>query len=272
MSPAASPKIPVDAHVHFHAPRQVEDTLEAAAVNFRKLRPADAMRERGVLLLAQSARESVFEWLKDQPRVGAWSVTGMPAEPQSLWLRRSDVEILVVCGRQVDVEPGLELLVLGTHRQVVPGLGLARTVREAQAEGSLAVLPWGFGKWTGRRKRRVREAIASQDLAGMWMGDNGGRLAALPRPPLLAEGERAGRAVLPGSDPFPFGADHRRVGGFGCLVAVDLDQERPWRSLRAALTRVGGSPEAYGSGTGLVGFCLKQVRMQVRKRLAGRSS
>jgi hypothetical protein len=272
MSASATPTIPVDAHVHFHGLHLVEGTLDAAAGNFRMLGLANSAPVCGVLLLAQSTHESVFERLREQPRIGAWVVAGVTAEPQSLWLQRNDAEILVVCGCQVNAEPGLELLALGTDRRIASGLGLAPTVREAQAEGSLAVLPWGFGKWTGRRKRRVREAIASEELAGMWMGDNGGRLAVLPRPPLLAEGERAGRAVLPGSDPFPFGADYRRVGSFGCLVAVVLDKERPWGSLRAALTRDGDSPEVYGSGTGLIEFGLKQARMQIRMRLDGRPS
>jgi hypothetical protein len=267
-----SPKIPVDGHVHFHDPRLVEPTLGAAARNFRALRIADPAPPRGVLLLAQYPREAVFDWLREQQRVGTWKITGVPAEPHSLWLRCEASELLVVCGYQVDVERGLELLVLGTNRPIAGGLGFVHTVREARARGALAVLPWGFGKWTGRRKRLVRAAINSADLTDMWMGDNGGRLSALPRPPLLAEGERAGHAILPGSDPFPFGDDYRRVGSFGCLVPTVLDPERPWQSLRIALVRHGSSPEAYGRAAGLLEFSVKQARIQVHKRYGGRAS
>ena len=272
MTLADPPKIPVDAHVHFHDPRLVEATLDAAARNFRALGIADSTPPRGVLLLAQSPREAVFEWLGEQPRVGPWTVTGVPAESHCLWLRCEASELLVVCGYQVDVERGLELLVLGTDQRIAGGLGFVPTVGEARARGALAVLPWGFGKWTGRRKRRVRAAINSAELPDMWMGDNGGRLSALPRPPLLAEGERAGHAILPGSDPFPFGRDYRRVGSFGCLVPIVLDRERPGQSLRIALVRHGGSPQAYGRPAGLLEFGLKQARIQVHKRYAGRAS
>src|SRR5688572_313754 len=84
----ASPvTLPVDAHVHFHDTSRVAATLDAAAANFGALGLAAVNRLRGALLLAQSCRERVFEWLRDQPRVDRWRVAATPAEPQCLWLR-----------------------------------------------------------------------------------------------------------------------------------------------------------------------------------------
>jgi hypothetical protein len=262
-------RLPVDAHVHFHDRSRVVDTLEAATANFSALGLAAGDRVRGALLLAQSFRERVFEWLRDQPRVERWQIAAVPAEPQSLWLRSDATEILVVCGRQVVAEPGLEVLALGTHRRIEDGLGLAATLELARSGEALAVMPWGFGKWTGRRKRRVREAIDAEKGADLWMGDNGGRLSALPKPRLLGEGERRGHAILPGTDPFPFWHDYRRVGSFGCVVPVQPDADRPWQSIRAALRQAGASPQSYGRGSGLLAFGLKQARMQFHKHFRG---
>jgi hypothetical protein len=271
--PATAPvlcRIPVDAHVHFHDRRHVAATLAAATANFRALEPAGASPVRGALLLGQSATERIFEWLRDQPGVGDWSVTPVPAEAQCVWLRSVPGEILVVCGRQVVAEPGLEVLALGTDRRIEDGLGLERTLQLAESADALAVLPWGFGKWTGRCKRRVREAIASRSVGKLWVGDNGGRLSLLPRPRLLDEAEAHGRGILPGTDPFPFGGDYRRVGSFGCLLETRLDPARPWAAIRAALARTAGSPQAYGRGAGVLEFGVRQAWMQVRKRLNGR--
>ena len=266
----ASPvTLPVDAHVHFHDRGCVAATLDAAASNFGALGLATGSRPRGALLLAQSCRERVFEWLRDQPRVDRWQVAAAPAEPQSVWLRSDAAEILVVCGSQVVAEPGLEVLALGTHRRIDDGLGLAATLEFARSGDALAVMPWGFGKWTGRRKRRVRDAIDSEKGADLWMGDNGGRLSALPKPRLLGEGERRGHAILPGTDPFPFWQDYRRVGSFGCVVPVLLETHRPWQSIRAALRHAGASPQCYGRASGLLEFGLKQARMQLHKHFRG---
>lgn len=262
-------RLPVDAHVHFHDRNRIAGTLEAAAVNFGALQLAGPAEVRGVLLLAQSSRERVFEWLRDQARVDRWTVAAVPAEPQSLWLRGGSAEILVVCGRQIVAEPGLEVLSLGTDRRIDDGLGLPATLALARSDDALAVLPWGFGKWTGRRKTRVRELIDAEKDVDLWLGDNGGRLSAWPKPRLLIEGERRGHAVLPGTDPFPFWQDFRRVGSFGCLVAVALDADRPWRSIRTALRRAGASPQGFGRGAGVLAFCLKQARMQLHKHFRG---
>lgn len=263
-------RIPVDGHVHFHHRELVAVTLDAALANFRALGAAGITRDCGVLLLAQAARESVFEWLRARPVVGAWSVTSVPGESQSLWLRREQGTLLVVCGRQVIAEPGLEVIALGTDQRIEDGLGLEPTLALARSAAALAVLPWGFGKWTGRRKLRIRKQLAVADVSSLWVGDNGGRLRNLGRPRLLDEAEARGIGVLPGTDPFPFGRDYRRVGSFGFLLDLPLVASRPWQSVRAALVGLKRSPEAYGRSSGSLGFGFRQAWMQVHKRLHGR--
>jgi hypothetical protein len=263
-------KVPVDAHVHFHRRHLVLPTLEAALANFSALDAPGVTPGSGILLLAQSAHERVYEWIRTQERIGGWSVSAVPAESQCLRLRGEAGEALVVCGRQIVAEPGLEVLALGTDQNIDDGLGLERTLRAAQSAGAIAVLPWGFGKWTGRRELRIREQLSSPSVASLWFGDNGGRLRSLPRPQLLDEAERCGFGVLPGSDPFPFGGDYRRVGGFGCWLEQEPDSVRPWESIRSALGRSRASPEPYGQTAGWIAFGLRQSWMQVHKRLGGR--
>jgi hypothetical protein len=60
------------------------------------------------------------------------------------------------------------------------------------------------------------------------------------------------------------------VGSFGCLLEVVLDPARPWQSIRAALARSPGSPQAYGRGAGVLAFGLMQAWMQFYKRLDGK--
>lgn len=265
-------RVPVDAHVHFHAREHVAGTLDAAISNFGNVDAAGKREGSGVLLLAQSAGERVFEWLREQAQVGAWSVSPVECERESLWLRGPRGGLAVVCGRQVIAENGLEVLALGTIDLIEDGLGLQRTLAAVQASGALAVLPWGFGKWTGLRARRIREQLQSPAVAGLWVGDNGGRLQSLPRPRLFAEAEAQGIGVLPGTDPFPFGKDYRRVGSFGFVVEVALDPARPWQSIHAALAGRRRSPPAYGRGEGWLGFLFKQTWIQIDKRLRRRSA
>ena len=72
--------------------------------------------------------------------------------------------------------------------------------------------------------------------------------------------------TLKGSDPFPFGRDYRRVGGFGFLAGVEPDPARPWGVIRDWLAG-GGVPVPYGRAVGLGRFTVNQLWIQVHNRL-----
>lgn len=256
---------PVDAHVHFHRHELVAPTLDAAAANFsRASRGTGPLL--GALLLAQSSRERVFEQLAEARTAEAWRFRTVAGEPQTLIARRGNRELAVVCGRQIRCALGLEALALGTTATHPDGSELADTVRRIVTGGALAVIPWGFGKWTGRAGHAVRGFFESCSSPSVFAGDNGGRLHSRRLPTLLRKADRAGFRVLPGTDPFPFGGDYRRAGSFGFL-APPLDQHAPLDSLRGWLVS-GGLPIPYGRALHPLRFLLNQGGIQLYKRFA----
>ena len=259
-----APTCPVDGHVHFHSIDRVASTLDAAVANFRVHGQRDAGC-LGVLLLTQAAGERVFEALRDQPASGDWRIRPVPGEEQSLVAERGDAALVVVCGRQVRCERGLEVTALGTTREFADGRPLADTIREVQASGALTSLPWGFGKWMGARGELVRAALHEHSPTSLAVCDNGSRLALLGQPALVREAGRSGFMILPGTDPFPFGDDHRRVGGFGFL-AVEPDMAHPWGEISAWLAARAASPPAYGRALGPAKFLVNNIGIQVHNR------
>jgi hypothetical protein len=89
----------------------------------------------------------------------------------------------------------------------------------------------------------------------------------LGQPRLVREAAARGYRVLPGSDPFPFGGDHRRVGAFGFLAEVTPDAAAPWRDLAAWLHGLRRSPQAYGRALDPVRFVFNNVGIQLYNRL-----
>jgi hypothetical protein len=144
-------------------------------------------------------------------------------------------------------------------------------VAAVRAEGGFAVLPWGFGKWTGRRGRVVADYLRGADRR-VALGDNGGRLGLAPRPRLFDDAVRAGRVVLPGSDPLPFASQTTNAGRYGCVLEGDLDAAAPARDLIDLLVRLETQPCTYGRLESLSGFLGSQLRMQWRKRRRARPS
>ena len=257
---------PVDGHVHFHARAAVGPTLDAAAANFR----AAGARVDGWLggvLLTQAYRERVFEELQKFTTIAGWTLIPAQDEPETLIARQGASSLAVICGRQVRSAEGLEVLALGTRKVFPDGLPFGEAVEAVHRSGALAVIPWGFGKWLGERRKRVEKTLESLGTEVLFVGDNGGRLALLGQPALVRESERRGFRVLPGSDPFPFAGGHRRVGQFGFMADIEPSESAPWRGLRRWLLERKESPRPYGNATGLLNFAFNQVGIQVYNRM-----
>ena len=258
-------RVPVDGHVHFHDLKRVAATLDAAATNFAALSP-NGRAIRGVLLLTQAAGEHVFERLDAGAARGGWRFEPVAAEPETVLAVKNGIAIAIVCGRQVKSRNGLEVLALGTCREFADGREIEQTIADVRGSGAMAVIPWGFGKWLGARGTRVRSVLDANGERALAVGDNGGRLAIWGVPTLVRESERRGFRVVPGTDPFPFGGDYRRVGAFGFMAEVDIDPAAPWGSLRDWLESSPSSLECFGAACGPVRFLVNQVGMQFYNR------
>ena len=262
---------PVDGHVHFHRPELVGPTLDAAAENFARVSGRDSGLA-GAILLVQSIREHVFEKLLEAGSLGGWEFNAVPAEPETVIARSGSREIAVVCGQQIRCDRGLEVLALGTVQRYPEGRPLGETLDLVIQQGDLAAVPWGFGKWTGQRGEYVRELFQERPSASVFVGDNGGRIQWLGLPSLVRTAREAGFRVLPGTDPFPFGSDYRRVGAFGFTAAIEPGQERPWAEIREWLESKPDSPAGYGNALGPLRFVLNQLWIQVYNRAARRAA
>jgi hypothetical protein len=257
---------PVDAHVHFHRRALVGPALDFAAANSLRIRNR-ANGLIGVLLLAQSANERVFEELRAGPATeSGWQIAPASGEPESLIARKGERSLAIVCGRQVRAQDGLEVLALGTREEFKDGRSFAETVGAVVRSGAISVLPWGFGKWRGVRGRIIEAALATMGAERVFLGDNGGRLSGAPRPSMVRRYEGRGFRVLPGSDPFPFGGDHQRIAGFGFLAERPVSEDTPWAGLREELRALRDSPQRFGRATPAFRFAFNQIGIQLWHR------
>jgi hypothetical protein len=248
----------------------VAPTLDSAARNFSRFEHPGSVFS-GVLLLAESARERIFERIEDASTLGKWRVHRSLRETQTLIAEAEGHRLAIVCGRQVRCALGLEVLALGTTATYPEGRGLEETVERVIGDGALAAVPWGFGKWIGRAGAHVSEFFSRGARNSVFAGDNGGRLRLLPRPKLLDVAREEGFGILPGTDPFAFGHDYRRVGAFGFLAAVELDSNAPWRALQEWLENCPDCPVPYGRALNPIRFLFNQCWIQVHNRLPHRS-
>ena len=263
----------VDSHVHLYPVYDRTTFFDAAERNVRR-----AGGTVGVLCLTERPTEDAFDQLRaGHPRPGAepWSFEDN-GEGITLLGRRAGrdgderIRLVLIAGRQVVTAERLEVLAIGLNEAVEEGLSLEKTVLRVQGRGALAVLPWGLGKWTGRRGEAVARMIDRQSGRGgfgtaLVLGDNAGRPGPGPRPPLFDMAAAKRMTLLPGSDPLPIALAQTHACSYGVILGGPFDPDHIGRQVIARLRDVGPVPRRFGDRHGLVSFVRQQVALRFAK-------
>ena len=248
----------VDAHVHIYDCFDLEAFLDSALKNFK----AEATRcgqedsFTAVLLLTETAKENWFHRLTGY--AGGQSGTGTKSvgnwtfhrtnENSSLHARCGSAQgVFLIAGRQIVTAEHLEVLALATARTFRDGSPVMELIEAVKKSGAIPVIPWGFGKWMGKRGAILENILRKGKDSILFLGDNSGRPIFLPRPSLFEFAEKKGIRVLPGSDSLPFLSESQRVGSFGLSIEGTITRERPARDLKRILMDPKTRLQAYGN-------------------------
>jgi len=250
----------IDAHAHLHDAR-LGPAFDAASRSFTLAARRLALEvDCGVLLLAEPPGTSRFEGLLDED-ASPWTLE-RTVDPEAVRARRTGhPPVFVIAGCQLVTREKLEVHALMTNDRFRDGEALDTTLNAVCATAALGALPWGVGKWWGRRGRLIRAALKGHpDVVPT---DNGGRPWFWPLDRSIASARSMGRVVLAGSDPLPLSDDWRRLGSCGVACEAPIDVDLPVAAIRAALTSE-PRPRPYGSARSFVGFFHDQTLMQLR--------
>jgi hypothetical protein len=264
-----------DAHVHIQEKFDLDRFLLSALANFDKQREATAPQSSGryYIFLAEAKSIDFFSLLMKHaqhptgPLAGFWQ-TQPTGEPESVLLQhesRPDSRMFVVAGRQVVTRERIEVLALATLARIGEGKPLADTVDDIRNEGGLAVLPWGVGKWLGKRREYLSDFIQNVVPTSLFVGDNGGRPEFWPRPALFDLAARRGIRLLPGSDPLPLNGEEYRVGSYGAMVTGDCSDQTPAADLKKLLLDSKKLISPFGQRLGAWQFLRSQFGLRLAK-------
>jgi hypothetical protein len=269
----------VDAHVHIHDCFDLERFFTSTHKNFQS--QAAGMQASnnftGTLLLAESAGENWFEILSkravveahdDSRQSGIWSFQ-RTGDDRCLELQSGgEQKLYVMAGRQIVTAEGLEVLALITQSLFADGLPVEDTIHSIHENNAVAVFPWGFGKWRGRRRRVLDVVLSNESFSGIFLGDNGGRAGFLGVPGPFNRPSEKWIKILPGSDPLPFAFEQGRAGSFGFWCNETVSADRPAEDLLRILRNPQVRINPYGKLVKPLPFLFKQVAMQIRKLTA----
>lgn len=191
----------VDFHVHWYSQFNQQLILKTVANRVRSLK-CDA----AVLFLTERLDCSFYQ-------------QKAPAGAAKLLLHDADgLSVLLVPGFQCITQEGLEVHALNTLIRPPEKLSLAETVKSVIESGARAVIPFGVGKWFGRRGK-VLDAFLNTPLASqVFLSDSRHRPLGWPTPRHFS-----GRKILNGSDPLDLSGEERALLSFGSSCSLPVE-------------------------------------------------
>lgn len=266
----------IDAHVHIYDCFDLDIFFDSALANFQTTAERNGFKNRPFSSLLLLTEGSSCAWFQQMvTRMGTdrnidtptkrWTLS-MAEEALSLTACRYDSpgkKICLVAGRQIVTAENIEVLALFCTTRIDEGLSLNETVETIRQANGLAVLPWGAGKWLGKRGKILQDFVAGYEKKGLFLGDNGGRPRFLPTPTLFYLAREKGISILPGTDPLPLPHEATRVGSFGFFMDPHLlDLNFPARSVRDLLLTGKQALSPFGQLQNFRSFFTDQLRLR----------
>jgi hypothetical protein len=267
----------VDAHVHIYECFDLKVFFTKAFENIRKaaLPITTSNTNKGILCLAETKGSNWFDFLRkkatsnitDNGSLSAFEFT-TTLEPHSIKVCHPDhIDMFIIASQQIITAERLEVLALGVRERLPDGLPVAEVIQELQSAGNLAVLPWGVGKWFGRRGKLIKKIVISQfnTNSTIFLGDIAGRPRLWPpSPSIFALASSYGYRTLSGTDPLPLATEANRIGAYGSLFRGEISSEQPAESLKQLLRTSAITPQGYGQSENIYRFLRNQISLRLQ--------
>ena len=264
----------VDTHVHIYDCYNIKRFFNEAFSNFsyynKKLKLAEKLV--GVLFLTESNSFQYFDKLRDNSNNIIQDL-----EKEGFFKKESDESyslvfetagsnfIILIAGQQIITDERLEVLSLGTQQKIEYSLSLKETVNRINSIGAIPILPWGVGKWLGRRNEVLNAFIKKDNETKFFLGDNSGRLAILKVPTQFKVSNENKKLALRGSDPLPIKSQEKKAGSFGFYFVSDLDISNPFRDVKKMIYNLESEPDNYGKLENIFDFFKNQIMLRLAK-------
>jgi len=263
-----------DAHVHIQDLFSLEEFFTKSLENFSKQMSQSGVNCSGTffLLLTEGKTHDYFSLLQKEVTERtdilsqSWKIEATREEESLLFCHEDwpGVRLFVVAGRQIVTAERLEVLALGTTAKFDDGATLFEAIDCVHQRQGLAVVPWGAGKWLGKRGKIVKNTIETTHFENLFVGDNGGRPVFWPAPAAFALAAKRGIRLLPGSDPLPLAEEEQRAGSFGGFVSGECTTDTPFADLKTLLTDQSVPITPFGSKQGTIRFFKTQIALRMK--------
>ena len=264
----------IDGHVHIYPSFSLSCFFDTAWNNFSKISAAQGVsgEQDYALFLTEGGENDVYEKLckradSDESVSSNTFRFQRTEEAECLLAERDGCCMYVFAGRQYVSSENIELLSLFSRKRITDkSLTLSELAQAVTDAGGIVVVPWGVGKWFGKRGVTIRNYFDLPHTYPVFAGDNGNRPFFWPSPTLFLDAQKNGVKLLSGSDPLPLAMHYDRVATSGTIIANgEISKNLPVTSLRQQL-KSGKEMREFGKRLSSGRFFFDQFRMNVFRR------
>jgi hypothetical protein len=260
----------IDTHVHYYPfctfPEYFDaaySNMQAAAKQINSFLPFTS-----ILCLLETQTSHWYQELlgiaTSTKQIGNWQLESLDSDQLLRLTKNNENELLLVPGKQIITSENLEVLIIGVTDEIPHKIPVKFYI-EKYSDSHLVIIPWGVGKWLGKRGRIVSNLIQQHSNHKFALGDNSGRATAWKYVPQFNQARQTGINILAGSDPLPISGQYKKVASYGSVIIGSLQQHDIASQLREKLldTRA-GNINNYGHLDGVVRFIVSQILLRIR--------
>ncbi len=261
----------IDSHVHIYDKYDIKRFFYCVLKNFRKESKKLGFENfKGILFLTETKNDDYFSKLNEnyfENELKELYLTKINNNESGsvVYKAKDNNYLIIISGKQIITSEKLEVLALGKTKNLDYGESLRASIEKINSLGALPIIPWGVGKWFGKRKKIIENVLEHNRDIKYFFGDNSGRPVFWATPKLFKTAGNKGILILRGSDPLPLNYQEEKVGKFGFYFQADLDLNKPAKNINDLLLSLKKSPENFGNLESPLKFFKNQFAMQFRK-------
>ena len=258
----------VDTHTHYYPFCSFTKYFDYAYLNMQTAARENnnAQTFSAILCLLETETSHNYQDLLDiansTKKMGEWQLESLDNNKLLRLSQSDEKELYILPGQQIITSENLELLIIGSTEKISHKNPI-NTYLEKYSETHLLILPWGVGKWLGKRGRIVSRLIQRNNHT-FTLGDNSARPSLWQYVPQFIQARKKGIKILAGSDPLPIHKQYKKVAIYGSTMTGSLQQQGLADQLRETILNSKTNIKSYGHRDGLLRFIFSQLLLRLK--------
>ncbi len=258
----------VDTHTHFYPFCSFEEFFDYAYLNMQNAARDNynAQPFSAILCLLETETSHNYQDLLDiatsTKKIGDWQLESLDQNTLFRVSQNNGKELYLLPGQQIITSENLELLIIGNTDKITYRKPI-HSYLEKYGDTHLLIIPWGVGKWLGKRGRIVSQLIQNSDYK-FALGDNSGRASLWKYVPQFNQARKKNIKILAGSDPLPIHKQYKKVATYGSALMEQLQPLGLAAQLRTEILNPTTNIKNYGRRDSLFRSISSQLLLRLK--------